>query len=351
MTDALEGFGVQAGSLAPQAKQHRPRVNNRVAHIDADFMSYQIAADTRDELDGIRPMRSLEYKINQIEDLSHEIMERAGASSYVLHCTPGASTKGNRRNQAVQKEYQAQRAAREKPEHLDVIRGRIGEWKGKHGSAIAHLHQEADDGLAQAGANDLVNAIVCSKDKDLRMSPGWKMDMDTDELVFVEPDTFGSISIDDTKSSKKMVGYGPKFFWAQCLMGDTVDNIQGLPVISGYDLARMKDPVKHGQDIRLIDKMLDIGKQRVLATWSKTKPCGVVGAYDLLKDVENNKDAFNLVRSLFQNPVQYSGYQYKHWRTGEDVTATQALLGDMRLLWMRLTDNEDDVLRWLKQYV
>ena len=352
MTDTLSKFGVQADTLAPQAKQHRPRVNNRVAHIDADFMSYQIAADTRDEMDGIRPMRSLEYKINQIEDLSEEIMERAGASRYVLHCTPGASNKGNRRNQAVQKEYQAQRAAREKPQHLDIIRGRIGEWKGRFGSAVAHLNQEADDGLAQAGANDLVNAIVCSKDKDLRMSPGWKMDMDTDDLIFVEPDTFGSISIDDTKSSKKMVGYGPKFFWAQCLMGDTVDNIQGLPLISGYHLARLKDPELHRQNVQLMGIPVEgVTKDRIIASWSKTKSCGVVGAYDLLKDVDNNKDAFNLVRSLFTDLAKYNGYVFKHWQTGEEVTPTVALLGDMRLLWMRLTENEDDVLRWLKQFV
>ena len=350
---ALNDFGVQGSDLAPQAKPRPPRVNNRVAHIDADFLSYQIAADTRDEMDGIRPMRTLDFKLGQIEDIAQELMERAGASSYVLHVTPGGSTKGGRAQQAVQKEYQAQRAGRDKPEHLDVIRTAIGTGQWRFGKGMVHLDQEADDGMAQAGANDLVNAVVCSKDKDLRMSPGWKMDMDTDELIFVDPADFGNIWIDDTKSSKKLVGYGPKFFWAQCLMGDTVDNIQGLPVISGYDLQRMKDPELLAQNEKLY-LSLDTKSpswQRIEAAWTKTKSCGPVAAFDFLNPCTTNKEAFDLVRSMFNNAAQKSRHQFRHWKTGAEVTPTQALLGDMRLLWMRLTKDPDDVLRWLKQYV
>lgn len=350
---ALDNFGVQGADLAPQAKPRPPRVNNRVAHIDADFLSYQIAADTRDELDGIRPLRTLDYKLGQIEDIAQEIMERAGASSYVLHVTPGGSNKGGRAEQAVQKEYQAQRQGRDKPEHLDIIRSAIGTGQWRFGKGMVHLDQEADDGMAQAGANDLVNAVVCSKDKDLRMSPGWKMDMETDELIFVAPDEFGTIAIDDTKSSKKLVGYGPKFFWAQCLMGDTVDNIQGLPAISGFDVQRMKDPELLRQNEKLYLSLDNSSPtwQRIEAAWVKTKSCGPVGAYDLLKDVDNNKDAFELVRALFNNLEWKSRYKFRHWKTGVSVTPTVALLGDMRLLWMRLTKNPDDVLRWLKQFV
>ena len=352
-TSVLDSFGVGQTDFKAQAKAHRPRVNNRVAHIDADFMCYQIARDTRDEMDGIRPMRTLDYKLAQIEDLSQEIMERAGASRYVLHVTPGASTKGGRREQAVQKEYQANRAAKMKPEHLDIIRGHMGEGKFRFGIGIAHLNQEADDGLAQAGVADMVNNVICSKDKDLRMAPGIKMDMDTDDLIMVEPGDFGTISIDDTKSSKKLIGYGPKFFWAQCLMGDTVDNIQGLPAVSGWDLERHNKTEIWRQNVLILSgtNPTDATHMRLKAAHTKTKQCGVVGAYDLLKDIDNNKDAFNEVRTLFQNLQAKSNHVYKHWQTGEVVTPTQALLGDMRLLWMRLTEDKDDVLRWLKQYV
>lgn len=349
----LANFGVQADTLAPQTKPRPPRVNNRVAHIDADFLSYQIAADTREEMDGIRPMRTLEYKLAQIEDIAHEIMERAGAASYVLHVTPAGSTKGGRAAQAVQKEYQAQRAGRTKPDHLDAIRGAIGAGCWRYGRGMVHLDQEADDGMAQAGANDLENAVVCSKDKDLRMSPGWKMDMDTDERIFVAPDDFGCISIDDTKSSKKLVGYGPKFFWAQCLMGDTVDNIQGIPLVSGMDIQGLKDPELLEQNKKLylsLDRK-SAPWQRIEAAWSKTKSCGPVLTFDLLNDCTTNKEAFERVRELFQNIERVNKYQFTHWRTGEHVSSTVALLGDMRLLWMRLTKNPDDVLRWLKQYV
>ena len=95
----------------------------------------------------------------------------------------------------------------------------------------------------------------------------------------------------------------------------------------------------------------DVAKQRVTAKWTKIKSCGAVGAYDLLKDVRSNKDAFFLVRSVFEDLAEKSGYAFKHWKTGVPVTATQALMGDMLLLWMRHTDNQQDVLRWLKSQV
>ena len=353
MSDVLNSFGVQADALVPQRNATRKRVDENVAHIDGDFMCYQIAADTRDELDGIRPLRTLEYKQAQIEDKALELMERAGCGRFVLHVTPGASTKGGRAAQAVQKEYQAARLGKEKPGHLDAIRGSMGIGKFRFGEGMVHLDQEADDGLAQAGSHAPGKNIILSADKDLRMAPGMHMDLNTDEMIWVEPGDFGTIWIDDTKSSKKCVGYGPKFFWAQCLMGDTVDNIQGLPAMSGWDVQRLKDPELHGQNVRIMG-LPDMQKSvtdRIQAAWNKTKPCGQVGAYNALADVKSNKEAFEVVRDLFTNVATKSGYQFKHWQTSADVTPTQALLGDMRCLWMRLSKDPDDVVAWLKRSV
>lgn len=355
MSDILASFGVQGDTLAPQRKVYRPRVAEKVAHIDADFISYQIAADTRDEMDGIRPMRTLQYKIGQIEDIAQEIMERAGCGKYVLHITPGASTKGGRDAQAVQKEYQATRKGKDKPEHLDIIRGTIGEFKGKWGYGLPHLDQEADDGMAQAG-NDSDNNVICSMDKDLRMAPGWHMDMNTDELIYQPRGDFGWIDLDDTKSTKKVVGYGPKFFWAQCLMGDPVDNVQGIPVVSGYSHERHKSFEIHQQNNMLFAEGSDFDRnsatgKRLWAAWVKSKSCGPVSTYEYLKDVDNNKDAWTLVTSMFKEAASYSGHKFVHWKTGLPVTPMQALGGDMRLLWMRLSKDPDDVLRWLKQFV
>lgn len=352
MTDALAQFGeVDLGKAHGSAI--RNRVAGRTVHIDGDFIAYQIAADTRDEKDGIRPMRDLKYKITQIEDIATSIMERAGGSKYVLHVTPSGSTKGGRAAQAVQKEYQANRGDRVKPEHLDAIRAAIADqslWP-KHGSGIAHLHQEADDGLAQANIADLDNSILVSRDKDLRMVPGWHMDEETGEMVFINPTDFGTIALDDSKSSKKVVGYGPAFFWAQCLMGDTADNIQGLPAVSGYCLDKRKDVAAWEKRAKEYAEADDLGRKRTSALWLKTKACGAVMAYNLLKDVDNNRDAFHVVKELFQNLEKYGMFTFRHWKTTAEVSPTQALFGDMQCLWMRHTDNQNDVVRWLKTFV
>jgi len=100
---ALAQFGVTGASLSPQAKVGRPRVATKIAHIDGDFISYQIAADTKDETEGRRPLRTLEYKMAQIQDIAMEIMERAGAGKFVLHITPSGSTKGGRADQVVRR--------------------------------------------------------------------------------------------------------------------------------------------------------------------------------------------------------------------------------------------------------
>lgn len=342
-------------SLSPQAKAHRPRVANKVAHIDGDFISYQIAADTKDELEGRRPMRTLDYKMEQIQDIAMGIMERCGASKFVLHITPSGSNKGGRAGQVVQKEYQANRADREKPEHLDQVRYAIGSGAWQYGHGMVHLVREADDGMTMAAIADIDNAIICSKDKDLRMAPGWHMDMDTDELVFVRPDEFGTIWLDDTKSSKKLVGWGPKFFWAQCLMGDTVDNIAGLPLMSGMDNEAINKPELFRQNEQLMralkQDMAQPTVQRIWSNWQKQTKVGAVAAFNALQDVDNNKDAFALVKRLFTNAATLGKYEFKHWKSGAVVTPTQALLGDMLALWMRHTDDPNDVIRWLKQYV
>jgi hypothetical protein len=140
-------------------------------------------------------------------------------------------------------------------------------------------------------------------------------------------------------------------------MGDTVDNIAGLPAMAGYDVERINKPELHRQNVQLKRALKDDPKQptiqRIDAQWAKQGKVGAVAAFNVLKDIDNNKDAFNEVRQLFQNAenANYGGYVFRHWKTNQQVTATNALLGDMLALWMRHTDDPKDVIRWLKQFV
>lgn len=351
----LTQFGVGADALTPMITSYPKKVQGRVAHIDADFTSYQIAADTRDEMDGIRPMRSLEYKLGQVEDIFNELMERAGATSYVAHVTPGGSTKGGRREQAIQLEYQANRAGREKPEHLDKLRAYIGETTFRRGYGAVHLDQEADDGLAQAALASKDN-IILSADKDLRMVQGLHMDMKTDEIVYVD-EGYGKIELvtrgTEANPVKKIEGYGPAYFFAQLLMGDQADNIKGLPAVAGVHWLECSPTAAYIKSLGMhnVDPENKKYLDQLAAHRSKTKSCGAVMTYKLLKDIDNVKDAWHLCKSLFNDLNTQHGYGYAHWKTGVGVHPNTALLGDMQLLWMRRNNNPNDVVEWLKSQI
>lgn len=72
--------------------------------------------------------------------------------------------------------------------------------------------------------------IICTRDKDLRMVPGWHYGWEHGGQPEFFPqwvDEFGSLAYDDKKN--KISGTGYLFFCSQLITGDTVDNIPGLP--------------------------------------------------------------------------------------------------------------------------
>ena len=139
-----------------------------------------------------------------------------------------------------------------------------------------------------------------SKDKDLWMVPGYYYDFAA-EAVEYEPSTFGWIGVDRNGYSPKVVGRGTKYFWAQCIMGDTADNISGVP------------------------------------KW------GAVKAAAALEEASSDIECFDIVRRLYAD----SPHKWTHWEHGEACTWGEALYGDMQLLWMRRTveDRVDDFLK------
>lgn len=289
-------------------------VEGRVAHIDADFMAYIAAADRRDELDGLKPRRTLEQKQKQVLSLLNMQMKQVGATSYVAHITPPGSDKGGREALAVTKPYQANRAGRDKPADLDAIRWFIGELP----NSVVHLDQEADDGMTQANY-DAIKAgngqlsVIVSKDKDLRMAPGLLWDFVDECIVSNEIDPFGVIYVDRSKTAAKVLGWGTKFFWAQVLMGDPADNIAGLPKYT-----RAKD--------------------------GKSMNCGAITAHGLIDHCNTDLECFEVVKGLYKG----SQHEWVHHKTQEPTTWAKALIGDMELLWMRRVKGES-VLDWLKE--
>lgn len=125
---------------------------------------------------------------------------------------------------ATSKPYKGNRKS-EKPYHFDNVRAyMLGAYNVEVANGI-----EADDLMSiHQTRSDVGTTIICSRDKDLRITPGWHYGWECGR----QPE-FGPELVDElgwlTLNSNKLKGVGKKFFYSQMLTGDTVDNIPGLP--------------------------------------------------------------------------------------------------------------------------
>lgn len=287
-------------------------VPGRVVHIDADFLAYQVSAF--DDVDVEQMQKNCKSSIEKIRSY-------AGAETVVLHLTPKGSDKGGRWEAAMLKEYQGNRKDKVKPRYLHLMR----DWMHTALGAIHHDHCEADDGMSIAQYKAIAEgnrhlSIIATADKDLTMVPGLMLNWDTGEITDTDDD-FGHIRLkvmSDGKT-KKVVGRGWKFFWAQMLMGDAADNISGIPKC--YTMEHLKT--------------------------GKPKACGAVLTYAILENVTNNKDAFETVKQIYKDYGDAEGF--KNYRDGSSITWGEAFQSEARLLWMRRDLSMDDAIMWMKE--
>lgn len=285
-------------------------VPGRTAHIDGDFIAYECTYNN-DWL--------WEQMVEKMNNKIEFLRKITGSERVRIHLTAGGSTKGGRYEQARLKEYQATRKS-EKPLQLERMR----KFMRDAYKAMYWETQEADDGMAQANFMAIQNgmghlSVIVSRDKDLLMCPGLHLNWSTNEVVW--HDDLGHVELKQMKSSKKVVGSGGLFFFAQMLMGDTADNIGGLPRVYGAGTN-----TKGGQK------------------------CGPVMAYELLKEVKTLKEALVLVAGLYRAYGEHAGFAY--WKDGQPVHWKDAFYSEARLLWMRRHQNRpDDVLNWFKELV
>ncbi len=187
------------------------------ALIDGDLLVYE-AAFAASEGSSQDVLEILEAKIDGI-------VKRSLSEEYTIYLT-GV---GNFREKiAVSRKYKGNRT-REKPFHYDNARMLLS----RHFGAITVDGMEADDALCieqtRAGTASPYDAktIICSRDKDLMQCPGWHYGWETFNQGEVKPvwvDELGWLELGD---KRKLRGAGYKWFAAQVLMGDSVDNISG----------------------------------------------------------------------------------------------------------------------------
>lgn len=103
---------------------------------------------------------------------------------------------------------------------------------------------EADDLLCieqQSRIREL-DSIICSRDKDLRIQPGMHYSWEVKGQPRFGPARVSELGeLQLKRGGKKLFGTGLRFFYSQCLTGDSTDNIPG---IRGYGPVKVYNLLK-----------------------------------------------------------------------------------------------------------
>ena len=216
-------------------------------------------------------VKRLDTGIRRFQQAILAQMFMAKAQFVRIHLTASSSHKAGRFNMLGVKPYQGNRDNKSKPALLEPLRQAMANPENWLPEFYVEMHHvlEADDGMIMDAYRLKDQGIIRSDDKDLRMTPYPYYDIKAGSVRAGEP--FGWLQPNCTPAGAvKLIGQGPLFFWAQMLMGDTADNVQGI--------------------LRFDEKK-----------------CGPSGAYQALKDVKDIHEAANTVisgyRAIDQNPL------------------------------------------------
>lgn len=245
---------VQGVDLSTLPDQFDGAIAGRTLILDGDGPCY-VASATAKRLD--TALRNFQQNVLKLMFLTN-------SEDCRIHLTARDSDKHGRFRVQAAKPYQGQRKGKAKPALLEPLREAVAEnsnWLPEY-QVLLHRELEADDGMMQDAYRLKDRGVICSEDKDLRMTPYPYYEARKGTVQAGEP--FGWISVAHTPAgTPKLVGQGPVFFWAQMLMGDTADNIAGLLRLDG-------------------------------------KLCGVVGAYGALDGIRDIHEVANYVISAYR---------------------------------------------------
>lgn len=151
-------------------------------------------------------------------------------------------------------EYKANRKGGVKPLHYDMLRGHLlARYNTELVSGI-----EADDALGIAQTDD---TIIISKDKDLLQVPGHHYNITTGKQVFATK--LGELELwKDAAGKSRLTGTGFKWFCAQMLLGDDVDNIKGINRVGAVRTNKLLKDAKDQRECWDIVKKVYEDKER-----------------------------------------------------------------------------------------
>ena len=314
LTRKFMDFAAMGKTASISDSLERAIVTNRVLQHDTDFACYRVAANL-DE--------TIQQCVKRVLRIVNARRKQAGAAFVNMHLTVGL--KSGRKEMATVEAYQEKRNKKSNPEvpyRVEQIRASLAsKCSGSYKAVVSHLI-EADDNLRmyqirQIEKHGIASSVMDSGDKDLWFTDGWHMN---DSGKFYLVDGFGHTEYREVGNVEpKLVGEGTSWFWHQMIMGDSVDNIPGLPQISNTTLD-VYFPLKSG-------------KKRKDGSGS----CGEAKAYKMLKETTSNGQAFGIVCEAYE----------AYWHDKADWR--EMLVEQAFLLWIRRTSKLTDVLDFLNE--
>lgn len=191
---------------------HEPLTYREAKALQKENPHYELISE---EID--RGFQSCVFAFNQI---LKRIKRDTKCDEYIIVLS-NRNEIGFRHKLATIKKYKGNRS--DKPKYYDRLYEEIIKT---YPHMIATKQREVDDelGILQTQAlEDGTETIICTSDKDLRQVPGAHYNLDTKVLYTVDRE--GQLEI----QKKKIYGTGLKWFYAQMLLGDSADNIPGIP--------------------------------------------------------------------------------------------------------------------------
>lgn len=254
----------------------------QVVTFDTATKFKEWAGDDKDnwELAPKKEAEDLSHALHSMKGTIERIVENSGCDSY--HIVVSGPT-NFRLDLPLPTRYKDSRKETMKPIHLKACKEYL---IAKHNAEVS-VDCEADDvlvGYAVAGFNNKEYVVQASLDKDAKHGPGWLFDwtnMDEPELIT----GYGELTCTLRETGKKKAngdpvtekiikGKGRAFLWFQIVFGDAVDSYKPC------ELAKVK--------------------------------FGEVGAYDLLKDAKNDKQALEAIvgqyKRWYPKPVTYKAW-------------------------------------------
>lgn len=194
--------------------------------IDGDILIYEsgFAVETAwgENRTEERPVPPFEWAAIHIDHLISNICAMVDATEPPIIYLTG---KTNFRNEIAKRNKYKQRDGN-KPFHYNNLKAYI---KGKYDFRTTE-GLEADDLMAIEQTARPNETILCSRDKDLRTVAGWSYSWELQNQPSFGPEIITELGyINYNPESKKLSGTGMLFFYAQCIMGDPTDSIEGIP--------------------------------------------------------------------------------------------------------------------------